>query len=106
MQKTITKGNNLMADNLYIRAHKTWGKDEFVMLMEECGELIQQASKMYRGNGDIERFAEEIADVEIMILQMKYVFAGQNIQDLIDIEKEGKLKRLRERVHTAEEKGK
>lgn len=93
-----------MADTLYIRAHKAWGKDEFVMLMEECGELIQQASKMYRGKGNIVDLAGEIADVEIMLTQMKHVFADDGLGEMVAAVKGAKIERLRKRVDAAEAK--
>ena len=45
-----------------------------ILTMEECGELIQACSKLYR-HGHNEKYAEslseEIADVETMILLLK-----------------------------------
>ena len=41
-----------------------------VVAMEEMGELIQEISKDLRGKGNVERMAEEIADVQIMLEQL------------------------------------
>ena len=42
-----------------------------IVAMEEMGELIQEISKDLRGKGNVQKMAEEIADVEIMLDQLK-----------------------------------
>lgn len=91
-----------MSKKLYQRAHKLWGKDQFIYLMEECAELQQAASKFYRDKGNLEDLAEEIADVEIMIAQMKVIFEDENLNRLIDEQKSVKLRRLGKRVKRGE----
>ena len=78
---------------------------ETLMLAEECAELTKACSKscraMYDGNAEkaaqsIMDIAEEIADVEVVIGQMKYYY---NIPDeLIEKIKTEKLERLRRRM--------
>ncbi len=44
------------------------------MAMEEMSELIQALSKSIRGKENVDNIAEEIADVEIMLMQLKFIF--------------------------------
>ncbi|MBO5172070.1 MAG: hypothetical protein J6B83_03335 [Bacteroidaceae bacterium] len=48
--------------------------------MEECGELIQALARKLGGEETIENVVEELADVEIMLMQMRIVFGRQNAQ--------------------------
>lgn len=64
------------------------------LLQEECAELIVAASHYDRGRpGAYDNFAEELADVEIMISQMIYA-----LQVNIDEWKEKKIARLKGRI--------
>lgn len=57
------------------QAVKVFGKEQQTMMfIEECGELFQAISKYKRGYGPRENICEEIADVEIMLEQLKYVY--------------------------------
>lgn len=47
------------------------GDTTLVIAMEECSELIKEASKFYRSKGSYENIAEEIADVLICIDWLK-----------------------------------
>ena len=58
---------------------------------EECAELIVAISHRLRGRATLGSLASEVADVEIMIDQMRY-FIGN---DLVDRAKNEKLIRLR-----------
>ncbi|MGN0905849.1 MAG: hypothetical protein ACI4NM_01770 [Bullifex sp.] len=62
--------------------------------MEECAELIQACSKVMR-KGDRRNLIEEIADVEIMIYQLKYLF---ECFDEVDELKKKKIRRQLERI--------
>ena len=56
-------------------AISTYGTDaQKIMAMEEMSELIKELSKNIRGNKNRINIAEEIADVEIMLEQMKIIF--------------------------------
>lgn len=85
---------------LYRRAVSKWGhKFQLIMLMEELAELIQATSKVLR-KGDKETsvwrdFVEEMADVEIMIEQIKYVTSWENLIERIKTAKHDKLLRLK-----------
>jgi len=69
------------------------------MLMEECAELIQATNKYIRYNKEsaqpIRNLSEEIADVEIMIEQIKYHLDLQDLELRIETEKHDKLLKLK-----------
>lgn len=73
-----------------------------IQSMEECGELIQAIAKVQRSSGqdDIIRaknhLYEEIADVNIMIEQLKYLLQLSGIR--INNEMNNKLDRQIERI--------
>ena len=73
------------------------GEMQIVIMMEEMAELIQALSKRLRG--DDSNINEEMADVEIMLSQMK-LYLG-NTEEVKTI-KEEKLKRLKERLDNLE----
>lgn len=60
-----------------------------VVAMEECGELIQAISKSIRGKEH--NVEEEIADVEIMLQQLKMIFDRDKVEKI----KQQKLYRLK-----------
>ena len=67
----------MIAQESYIckKAVEVFGKDtQLLMYFEEAGELAQAISKDKRGFKDKAKIAEEIADVEIMLEQLKYVY--------------------------------
>lgn len=52
-------------------------KHQLVKLCEECGELIQQAVKCYdRDQPFSADFIEELADVQVMIMQFRTVMGA------------------------------
>lgn len=78
---------------LYIEAIRQWGAEaQLAMVVEECAELITAVLHCLRGrNANV---PEEIADVEIMLGQLRLMFDP----NLIDQHKTAKLKRLRKRL--------
>jgi len=79
---------------LYTQAIHKWGMNaQLDMMVEECAELIQaiQHSKRHRVGREIH---EELADVEIMLGQMRCIFDER----MIDDSKRWKLERLAERL--------
>jgi len=60
---------------IYKLAVEKWGA-EFQMLMaiEEMAELTQVLVKTTRGHLDYNKISEEVADVEIMLAQLRVVF--------------------------------
>ena len=88
-------------NEIYLAARNLWGiNTQLVMVMEECAELQHAVSKQIRGSKEasIEKIAEEIADVEIMIEQVKYLWS-LNYQ--VGKIKNEKLARLKTRVEAA-----
>lgn len=70
---------------------------ELIKLAEECSELAQAVCKLVDGGkicGDrVEALAEEMADVEICMEQVRMIFP--NLEELEDRWTERKLRRLR-----------
>ena len=78
------------------RALDTYGSVmQIVVTMEEMSELQKELCKDLRGRGSIEHIAEEIADVEIMLEQMKILFCcADDVRDW----RRRKVERLKERL--------
>jgi NTP pyrophosphatase (non-canonical NTP hydrolase) len=62
---------------------------------EECAELIVALSHLSRGRETLEEVASEIADVEIMMTQMRVV-CGNNLVETAKAEKLSRLRRILE----------
>ena len=78
------------------RARDTYGSSmQIVVMMEEMSELQKELCKYLRGRGSFEHIAEEIADVEIMLEQMKMLFC---CTDDVRNERRRKVERLKERL--------
>lgn len=81
------------------RALDTYGSAlQIVVMMEEMSELQKELCKDLRGRGSFEHIAEEIADVEIMLEQMKMLFGCTD--DVRDWRRR-KVERLKERLDDA-----
>lgn len=79
---------------LYRKAIGNYGEAaQQIVAMEECSELIQAISKKLRGRET--NLEEEIADVEIMLEQLKLM----SNESLIEEIKESKLQRLEKRLN-------
>lgn len=68
-----------------------------LQLCEECGELIQAASKLARGTTGISSLIEEIADVRIMMSQLMYLYGipETEIATLVERKLERQLERIK-----------
>ena len=66
-----------------------------MVAIEEIGELLQAISKRARGKDNRDNLAEEIADVEIMLEQLKHI---HKCHGEVDHWKEKKLMRLCGRI--------
>ena len=64
---------------------------QLVVAIEELSELIKEITKCLRHKGNIDHLAEEVADVEIMVEQVKLIF---NVQDKVEAARQLKLQRL------------
>ena len=71
-------------------------KMQTMVAIEEMSELTKELVKFMRGEHNIDAIAEEIADVEIMLRQMKIIYdiKDEDVEKLMVI----KLKRLKERL--------
>ena len=78
------------------RALDTYGSAlQIVVMMEEMSELQKELCKYLRGKYSPANIAEEIADVEIMLEQMKMLFCCAD--DVHDVRRR-KVERLKERL--------
>lgn len=79
------------------KAIRKYGADmQQVIAIEEMAELTKELCKYKRGQDNFDHIAEEIADVEIMMEQLKIMF---NAHEEVDTYKAKKLKRLEERLN-------
>ena len=92
-----------MEDNIYKRIVDTWGVESQInMLIEEMGELLQAISKYRRAQNKDDKtkieaydhLCEEVADVENMMSQMRYMLDS----DRIDEYKKAKLERISKKL--------
>lgn len=66
-----------------------------IMVIEEMSELIKELCKELRGRGNVENIADEIADVEITIAQIKSIYG---IFDAVEEHRDFKLRRFASRM--------
>ena len=50
-------------------------ENQLKKLMEEARELVEACENVKRDGGDLEGLVDEIADVEVMLWQIKYAFS-------------------------------
>lgn len=82
--------------DIYTAAVKKYGKEhQLVLCMEEMAELTKELSKNMRGSKNTTNISEEMADVEIMLEQLRVIFGNRSEVDTIKAEK---LLRLADRV--------
>ena len=81
---------------LYQQLIKKYGENQLIVAIEELSELQKELCKHLRNNLNIANLIEELADVEIMLEQIKLYF---NISP-VDVEKKKnwKLTRTKERL--------
>jgi len=85
---------------LYRQAIRKWGKNlQMLMAVEEMSELQKEICKVIRGTGIMPRVTMEMADTEIMLEQLKFMF--ENSEQVAE-EKNRKLRRLKERLNPRE----
>lgn len=86
--------------SIYQRAVEAWGvQSQLGLVQEECAELIKDISKVTRGKKTIRDLAEETADVELMLGQLRFIIGDE----AVDAQKQIKIARV-ERL-LAEHKG-
>lgn len=81
----------MISDELKTIAMFYGNKNQYDKLKEELGELIEAIDE-----DNLEHIAEEIADVEIMLEQIKYL---SNLYETVKLQKEYKIMRQLQRVH-------
>jgi len=84
-------------EELFIKAINKWGlQKQMLMLVEELGELQHAVIKAIRNNQEFtEEMAEEWADTEIMLAQMRHYWTQKmDLDEILDEFKNKKLKRL------------
>lgn len=85
--------------NVLNSAIRTFGKEsQKVVAIEELAELQKELTKDLRGKPNLQKIAEEMADVEIMLEQLELIYGVGLIQQK-QVFKENKLKRLVERIN-------
>lgn len=90
------KGKNKTEEMVFRAALDTWGVEaQMKKMVEELGELIVAAAKTLNQADNAGNLTEEMADVEIMLEQIKLVF---NTQAAIREWREMKLERLAGRL--------
>lgn len=89
--------------NIYERALAHYGAEaQTLMMFEEMSELQKELCKRSRGADNIDAIAEEIADVEIMLEQMKIL---HDCKSGVTYHKLRKLERLAERMEMEGDNG-
>ena len=98
MSKSVSELNKENADYYGYEAQSS-------QLIEECAELIQAVSKFRRAETEkmeeiaLANYIEEIADVELMLGQIKYLL--QIPEDELEAVKLFKVNRTRERIQNS-----
>ena len=78
---------------IYRKAFERFGKfNQITVAIEELSELQKELCKVLRGNMNIENVVEEIADVEIMIEQLRIMFNADRDIDKVKAQKIDRLK--------------
>ena len=86
-----------MEEDVIRKAIDTYGKDaQLWMVIEEMSELSKEICKFKRGKDNFLEIADEMADVYIMLEQLKRLCAVP--QDLIQQRIDFKFERLRKRL--------
>jgi uncharacterized protein YabN with tetrapyrrole methylase and pyrophosphatase domain len=66
-----------------------------IMVIEEMSELMKELCKELRDRGNIDNIAEEVADVEITLSQIKIIY---DIEDAVAKQRDYKLNRFANRM--------
>ena len=86
--------------NVYQAALRKWGVDlQTMMAVEEMSELTKEICKIKRGKMDLDALADEIADVTIMLEQLREIYG---LNDAVCDHMDAKILRLQSRVGGAE----
>ena len=81
---------------VYQAALRKWGVDlQTMMAVEEMSELTKEICKIKRGKIDLDALADEIADVTIMLEQLRGIYG---LNDAVCDHMDAKILRLQSRV--------
>ena len=81
---------------VYQSALRKWGVDlQTMMAVEEMSELTKEICKIKRGKMDLDALADEIADVTIMLEQLREIYG---LNDAVCDHMDAKILRLQSRV--------
>ena len=81
---------------VYQDALRKWGTDlQTMMAVEEMSELTKEICKIKRGKMDLDSLADEIADVTIMLEQLRMIYG---LNDAVCDHMDAKILRLQSRV--------
>lgn len=72
-----------------------WGATQVIVAVEELSELQKELCKYLRGKARLSNIAEEMADVEIMLAQLKLKFKNA---DEVEMWRKFKIDRLEGRL--------
>lgn len=73
------------------------------MVIEECAELIQAINKCKRGiPGSFDNFVGELADVLVMLLQMRDYIGKETIDSIIEKKLNRQLERIEKEIRDEE----
>ena len=85
----------------YQVALEAWGPEaQTMMAVEEMSELTKEICKIWRGKIDREALADEIADVTIMLEQLRLIY---NVHDAVCAHMDKKIRRLKGRLGIQED---
>ena len=91
----------MLGNKILEKAIETYGVEAQIrMSFEEMAELTQAICKSLRGADNLNNVVEEIADVEIMLEQIKMIYDIEQWE--IDMKKKEKLLRLSEKLNISE----
>ena len=92
----MNKINYEYRKKVYQAALRKWGADlQTMMAVEEMSELTKEICKIKRGKMDLDALADEIADVTIMLEQMRMIYG---LNDAVCDHMDAKILRLQSRV--------
>ncbi len=81
------------------RAIEQYGVDnQLKMVLEEMAELQKEICKNWRGRDNIDEIADECADVEIMLAQLKIIYG---IESVVPTHVNQKINRLKLKLRTS-----
>jgi NTP pyrophosphatase (non-canonical NTP hydrolase) len=85
----------VMSSSIYQKAIDAWGvESQLSMATGECGELIAEINRCFtQGKSSLEDVAGEIADVEIMMAQLRLIVGNETVER-IKLEKLVRLERI------------